>query len=314
MAHSKSDLIHRFLTGVLVVAAIGVICVPSGLAGAQVKSREIWSGSSAGFTVRWTSGDITAVRAARPSRVVFSAKSIAQRKFLKFKKENTEENTSWLCSYTLRFKLLSLTGSILSYEETESSYCGTEKGPGWAHPSDQTTYRVLDLNQVDKPVRLTDYFSESEILRALLADPLVGSALKQAGAAEKPASIGSLLKLFSERQLQLEPQAGTAESPKECTFIFPEDPLTQFAFHHTENDKVAVRLSLDPASGACRTAHAELGILLPISNKVAAAIAAANSGSQGFLMKDSQRLFKGAATTFEFKARLGTAATTRRAR
>jgi len=314
MAYSESGLIRRFRSRVLLVTALEVICVVSGLAGERTKPREIWSGESAGFIVRWTSGDITAAPAAQPSKVVFSAKASAERKFRAFKKDNIEEDPAWQCSYRLRFKVLSLAGPILSYEENESSYCGRKNGPGWAHPSDQIVYRVLDLTQVRKPIKLTEYFSESEILAALLADPLVSSALKQGGAPEKPTSIESLVNLFDEGQLTLEPRTESPESPKGCTFIFPEHALKQFAFHHVDNGKVAIRLSLDPAVGACRTAHAELGILLPISYKIAAAIAAANSASQGFLMKDGKRLFEGSVTTFEFQAKLGAPIKRRRVR
>jgi hypothetical protein len=298
---SRMVLAFRFSFLLLLGAApLGV--VPSL---GQKQSRPetiIWIGQSATFALRWTSGDITAAPAGEPSKVIFSAKEIAHKKFLAFKKENLQDQPpSWRCSYTLKFTILSLVGSLLSYEENEDSYCGQRNGPGWNHPSDQISYRVVDLSQPDRQISLTDFFSESAVLKALLADPTIKEALSGAENPRQPGTVAELAGMIVESGEGIKPAKDTAESPKECGFVFPEHPLRQFAFHHLENGKIAVRLSLDPNSGACHSAHAQLGILLPIPATVEASLTAAQSQVKGFLMDSTRRLSGNRVTVFAFE-------------
>lgn len=265
------------------------------------RETTIWTGQSGGFTLRWTSADIIAAPAGEPARVIFSAKDIAQKKFLAFKKENLQDEPSWQCSYTLRFKLLSLVGSLLSYEENGDSYCGQVNGPGWNHPSDQISYRVIDLNQPSRQIHLTDFFTESSVLTALLSDATVKEALKSAEHSTQPRTLAELAKMVTEGGVGIMPAKGTAEAPKECGFIFPEVPIREFAFHHIENGRVAVRLSLEPNSGACHSAHAQLGILLPIPTMLEGSLTAAQSRAEGFLMEAIRRLSGNTATVFAFE-------------
>jgi hypothetical protein len=236
----------------------------------------------------------------QPSKVIFSAREIALREFAAFKKENLQSDPAWQCSYSLKFTVLSFVGSLLSYEKSEDAYCGNVNGGGWNHPSEHTSYRVIDLNHPAVPISLQKFFSEASVLSALLADPSVKKALEDAGKSTEPTEVADLVKTINEGA-EFKPVKATAEAPKECGFVFPEHPFTEFAFHHIERHNIAVRLILEPNSGACHSAHAQLGVLLPIPETLAGLLTAAQSQSQGFLMESARRLSAGKATVFAFE-------------
>jgi hypothetical protein len=73
--------------------------------------------------------------------------------------------------------------------------------------------------------------------------------------------------------------------------------FSNFAFHHMEGNKVAVRLLPDYGCEASRNAMWQLGILLTPSEQLKASFKAADHGKNGFLMKDSAR--KGKETVSE---------------
>ena len=289
--------------GLVVLLVPGTSLWPIASLFAQKRARPdttIWSGQSGGFILNWTTADITAFPVDQPSKVVFSAREIALKRFDAFKKENPQSDSSWRCSYSLRFAVLSFVGSLLSYEENEDSYCGSVNGGGWNHPSDQIRYHTIDLNQPNLPITLTKYISETSLLEALLADLTVKKALRDAGNTVKPKSITSLVKAINEGA-EIKPTKSSAEAPKECGFVFPDHPFAEFAFHHIENDRIAVSFSLEPNSGACHSAHSQLGILLAIPESLKESLIAAQSRTQGLLMERERRVALGKATLFEFE-------------
>lgn len=295
----------KLFTGLLsTVALVALSDVPGYAQKPTRPSEHLWTGKSAGFTIISSVRDITASPSSDPSKVIFSARNIARNQLARFEKENVVgEPSSWHCSYTLEFKLLSLVGSLLSYQESEDSYCSQVDGPGWNHPSNQISYHTIDLNQPSRLISLTDFFSEAELLRALLSDPAVKKALNSAERPGAPRTLAELLKANDGGNLEIEPVLSTAESPKGCGFFFPEHALSQFAFHHLENNNVAVRLSLEPSSGACHSAHSQLGVLLPIPRLLEAPLTSAQSRAEGFLMNDTKQLFGGKSTVFAFETK-----------
>jgi hypothetical protein len=86
----------------------------------------------------------------------------------------------------------------------------------------------------------------------------------------------------------------------ECLFRFPEDVFTRFAFHHLEGDHIAVRIGLPPNVGACRTQHAQLGLLLPFPPTLKRALTLAASRQAGFLMQDQKKIAGTRATSVAF--------------
>jgi hypothetical protein len=209
------------------------------------------------------------------------------------------------CSYERRFKVLSVVGPLLSFEDYEFSTCERE-----AHPEADTRYTAVDLLRsgdatyapgglnvdIGKPSRfakLTDFFPEEEILSALLADSLIKKAL-QYKKSRWPSTVGELIEDFRDEELSIQTGNG-------CSYEIAQDLLTRFAFHHLEGDKVAIRLGLAPEVGACRTTHAELGILLSIPESLDNSLRLAARGTQGFLTKDAPRLSDKRLTIFNFR-------------
>src|SRR5206468_2838286 len=81
-------------------------------------------------------------------------------------------------------------------------------------------------------------------------------------------------------------------------FELRPDVLTRFAFHHLEGDTVAVRLGLPPHSGAIRTEHQQLGLLLPIPHSLKQELGLATSRQQRFLMSDGEQISNRRTTAF----------------
>jgi hypothetical protein len=255
----------------------------------------IWTGRSGGFTIQWSAKDIIARRA---GAVIFSAKSLAQSGFKEFRDINTDSTTGQAdkCVYQRNFTLLSVVGSIISFRDNYYSSC-----EGEAHPAGETRYTAIDLakpgavsykdemefdlSDPGKAVKLTDIFDETDIFNALRADSLVREAY--ADSPEGPRSLSELVESF-----------GGSVSEKHC-YSVDRDLFTRFAFHHLENGKVAVRLGFSGA-GPCREYLTEIGILLPIPPSLKTALAQADAGTEGFLMKDLKKISNGRTTKLSF--------------
>jgi hypothetical protein len=137
-----------------------------------------------------------------------------------------------------------------------------------------------------KVAKLTDYFPEQEVLKALLNDVLIKEAL----AGESPSSLTKLFKLLEGQQFEI----------NGVPYLFPRDFLTRFAFHHLQGDKVGVRLGLPSSGGAARGLHAELDLLLPFPPALKEPLTLAAAGKAGFLIQDQERLSKGKYTIIQF--------------
>jgi len=261
--------------------------------------RPLWIGQSGGFIVQWCKDDITAHPVGNPTRLLFSAKSIARNSF-EYESAMVAEaygQENRLSEYERDFTVMSMVGSIITFKDHYYTSLKRE-----AHPAGETRYTAIDLakqGEVDpaspgEVVKLTDFFMESDILHALLADPLIGEALKNAD--EQDISRRDLSALIEEL-------SGPAVSEKYC-YEISDDLLTRFAFHHIEKGKVAVRIGLSGA-GPCRESLTEIGILLPIPERLKRAFALAESGKEGFLMKDLKKIARGQKFILRFKANKG---------
>ena len=269
--------------------------------------KEIWSGESAGFQIRWATGDLTAAPVAGAENV-FSARDFARRGFeqyyksVKERKDLDKDLKPEIDFYNRHFRLLSVVGSLVSFEDNLDAYSKILKMPAkenfayrdviesrfltidLAKPGELSNLVEDDLptTEVDpahpgKAVLLTDLFAEQDILQALLKDAVINRALslaKESKQIKQPTNLTELMTL-------LEGNLGV----NNCPFSFSDDYLTRFAFHHLENDKVAVRLSLTPGNQACHGQKAQLGLLLPIPPSLKESLALADSNKQGFLMR-----------------------------
>ncbi len=267
----------------------------------------IWTGQSGGFTIRWAASDIRAQPSGKTRQVLFSVIPLAQKGFEDFSTSMKDPDAGAEdCSYERNFRVLSVVGSIVSFEDVYYSFC-----QGWAHPSVETRFTAIDLakpgaiaytntggfppidvdmSKPGKVVKLTGFFPEYEILKALLADSVIKKALQNSGASQPPQTLHELSQTLKKQSFEI----------GECVYRFPEDFLTRFVFHHLEKDKVAVRIGLPPDAEPCRTQHAQLGILLPVPESLKTSLALAESGKEGFLMKARKQISGDQTTTVAF--------------
>ncbi|MCX5887853.1 MAG: hypothetical protein NTY36_00190 [Deltaproteobacteria bacterium] len=252
----------------------------------------IWAGESGGFTIRWTAMDIQVQPLKPPNRVVFSARSLAQKEFARI--AATEQKYGFkerYCEVVCNYKILSVAGSILSFFEGGDVDC--EKT---AHPSSTNRFTVIDLKKPGdfsrRRVKLTDYFPEAAVYQALLGDPRLREALsrREPRPPQSPRNLAELCTGLKDVLLD----------DGFCSYALPEDFLTRFAFHRLEGDKVAVRLALPYFGEICRGRYLELDLLLPVPENLKEPLALAQTGKAGFLMQDQKRLSGEQSTIMRF--------------
>lgn len=177
------------------------------------------------------------------------------------------------------YKVLSIVGTLVSYENAFMGDCG---GP---HPEEIVTWTAIDGAVGGQPVSLASLFPEDAILRALLADRLVRTALQ---GRPVPESLDALLTALANWVSQ------------DCAYSFGENILKRFAFHHVGGGLVAVRFGLSHGCEVARGNLTQIGILLAIPPGLAAPLASAASREHGFLMKDADAIARGKSTSFEY--------------
>jgi hypothetical protein len=269
----------------------------------------IWTGESGGFIVTWTTADIQAVRAERPSQTIFSVTPLAQQGFDAFAallKESDSADESQHCTYERQFRLMSVVGSLLGLEDEVYTFC-----EGWAHPAVETRFTAIDLAKPGQtayasaaglpPVdvdlarlgniaTLTEFFPEPAIRRALLADAILKQMWQALGNPPPPSTLSEIPQVLADRSVEV----------GNCLFRFPADFLTRFVVHHVARGRVAVRIGLPPNAGACRTQHAQLGILLAVPDALQKPFRLASSGQAGFLLREQAKIAGKRATTVAF--------------
>lgn len=249
----------------------------------------LWEGVSLGRRIRWTTQDLTAALADPLPNASFSLAGELRRSF-----EAKAVEPSNPCVTESKVVVLSVVGSIVSYLETRTSHCERE-----AHPSGETRITSLDLAGLGapeasggraKPIKLTDLFSEGSVFAALRKDSVVREALERTD--DAPTTLGALVRALSSSPPVLD--------DKRC-YAFPDDLLARFAFHHLEQNMVAVRIGI-PGAAPCRENLTMLGILLPVPSSLADALNAAASKGQGFLMQDAPESAHGRQTVVTFSS------------
>ena len=147
----------------------------------QITGISIWKGRSGGIEIEWTTDDLFAKSVEKVDRIF---KSLAKRGHDEFvvdiSRDKTKDGPS-NCEYRRDFEVLSIVGTLISFADTEYSDCGG------THPSTEVRFTTIDLvrpgdvlygqgdnamdvdlRQPGRAVKLTDYFSESDILTRFL--------------------------------------------------------------------------------------------------------------------------------------------------
>lgn len=248
------------------------------------KDEVIWQGKGNGFTILWTKQDITVTN--QHQETVFSAATLANQQFTAdFLGEDD-------CEYNRNFIVLSVVGTIASLQDSEDFYC-----QGTPHPTIETRFMSIDLAKAGRKAKLTDLFAQADILKALLADSVIKSALEQAKPPQSPTTLKALHDTLELTQMPI----------KECSYYLPADFLNQFAFHHVNDNQIAVRVNLQPSAPACQSMNMQLGFYLPIPAKLQSTITQAQTGKVGFLMQTSPTVANKNTTTLQFSTRQLTA-------
>jgi hypothetical protein len=264
--------------------------------------QAIWSGTSGGFTIRWTTADIQAWPLRKPGRLTFSAGDLSRRGFQNFLSSLGQDTPIKHITYERKFTVLSVVGSIISlkdelyYDIIPSAHPGGEtrftaidlakSGEAvYVSPPEADSFE-LDLARLGKVAKLTDYFQEKEVLEALGHSAI----FKQTLGEERPQSLEKAFELLEEQHLEI----------NGVPYSFPRDFLTRFAFHHLQGDRVAVRLGLPGAGGAARFMHTEIEILLPVPAALQESLTKAAAGKEGFLLEDQQKLAGESVTLIPF--------------
>ncbi len=247
----------------------------------QGANNVIWQSQNDYLDIRWTETNITATK---NGKRLFSARELAQKEFeADFITDNS--NASPDCQYDREFTLLSLIGNIASFKETESVKC-----QGLAEPSTETRLTAYDLAHADSKMELTRFFTESDILKALLTEPLVEKALAEANTSS-PSTLQALYEALEWSDIPF----------KGCEYRLPQDFLNQFAVHDIKKNQVAIRLNL-PAStfSSCDSRNIQLGFYLPIPSSEKTLFNQVRRGYKGFLKTRKRKSVYGKSTQVSF--------------
>ena len=237
-----------------------------------------WSGHTGGYAYRWTERDLTATADSSGKPVFSVARAVKQA----FGKPDADNGYTF---YEVTFWPLSTVGTLLSYERDDW-------WDGGAHPSGNETFETVDMRNPTRPVKLTDLFDAGQIHRALLADSIVQHVMTRDKIAPPP-TLDELVKALAGKEFSGE---------MDGMYSFPEGLLTDFAFHHIENGKVAVRFLLPHGSEIFRFHHTQLALLLPIPAALKSAFLQA-AGKSGMMMQSLQRTTRGRKSTLTLQDR-----------
>ncbi|MBM3458236.1 MAG: hypothetical protein FJX77_06860 [Armatimonadetes bacterium] len=251
--------------GALILTTVFPLCEAEGAQPGQ-PGGVLWQGWSGGYQWTWSRTNLS-VRPPRPLEPwTFREKS-----------QPKPDDLDGLTTLETRISPLSLVGSVVSVRKDEY-------WDGGAHPSGWISYLSYDADRPEAPLRLTDLFPESDVLRALWADAIVQKALRGAGVKEPPRTAAEL-------EEKLAPLTFTG--PRGVEYSFSKKFLSEFSFHHLEGNQVAVRLCAPWGIEVYRFQSTEIGILLPIPASRRTAFQNAARGKEGYLTRNLPPALKG---------------------
>jgi hypothetical protein len=297
----------QFSNRLVSICAVGVVLL-SGLVAQAMPARAVpvasaqtyWKGSSAGFQVEWTKGDLRAVDSSS-GQTVFSAKDVARSNFESVKKRLPPGTV-----YEEDYELLSLVGSVLSLEYHARISNGPKSQKRSSAKATQsrgiTRYVAIDLQNpaggiarlsekydeatIPSCVKLSDLFSEKDLLAAFTNDTVIQSTIDT----EKVATVTDLVKALDGKSLPPPDMCGT----------FDASLLNEFGVHHLRGSKAALRLGISGAEPRSEILS-ELGLVVPIPEGVLSKFNLASEGKEGVLMSALKKKAAQARTHFEFK-------------
>lgn len=258
-----------------------------------------WQGNSAGFSVNWSSDDLSAVDE-KTGATLLSAKDHSQANFDRIKKTLQPGQI-----YEEDYELLSLVGPILSLE-----YHARISSPSNSAPTGKSTsvagvtrYVAVDLRDPAASVarlsidaeeqgeeahvaKLSDVFAEKDVVSAFNNDIIIQSTIDTS----KVSSVQDLVKALHGKHLP----------PPDMCGRFDWNLLNEFGVHHLRGNKAAVRLGVS-GSDPKPEQLSELGMVFPIPAAWQPKFLLASEGKEGVLMGALKKKAGKARTHFEFK-------------
>jgi hypothetical protein len=149
----------------------------------QIAGKPIWHGMSGEFEIDWTEENLYSKSQGKVESIL---QSVARRGYDAFLADlsNVRARENQKCDYRRQFRVLSIVGPLLTFEDNEYTDCGG------AHPTTELRFTLIDLSQqgevlyrydqelldVDlevpgKAAKLTNYFSEAENLERAAGEP-----------------------------------------------------------------------------------------------------------------------------------------------
>lgn len=246
------------------VRSLGILAVIASRIQVLGAPPTFWSGSSAGFEIRWTSDNLIA-RKPGISRSLLDLGRSAQAQW----KDIAAHPGDLPYTQEFTFRLLSVVGPLLSIDEEDDCDCGG------AHPNSLRRFHVVDLSRRDLagplPVPLSSLFSPEDIRRALLAIPEIQEVLGKPEAA--PLKLSILLHQFE----------GATVTSGDCSYVLDNHLLESYAFAAYANGAVDVELSLPFSAEVCRGDIKIVKLNLPVPLRLRPWFEAAAQRKEGFL-------------------------------
>jgi hypothetical protein len=190
---------------------------------------------------------------------------------------------------------VSVVGSIVGIDHTSNFSCqGSYYSWRYAsfdiEKSGDYNYITTDAENSSEPFRLpdgkllslTELFSEPDVFNMLMRNQIIANSINEAINSKKISvkpnnlkELSSFFRLPTTRLLD--------------DFQLEKDYLTRFVFHHIQDERVAVWISLTPSSHVGQANQEHIEILLPISDNLRESFLRAEIKESGFLMKDADK-------------------------
>jgi hypothetical protein len=247
--------------------------------------KRVWSDSGLRFAI-----DEYDFRIARQGKRIFSAQKLLDAELEDTRRSWSPDSPSAesieIATFHSDLQPVSIVGTLVSLRSS-----GVSMVPGNPHDHPWETVTTRDFSAPNaqgddwpgREVSLLDYWTERQLLRALLSDRYLGKFLP---AEAKPSTLASLWQLVANAR----PAPEDDEDACNYDVSIDEWLLRSFAFLRISGDRVAVRIWLSGRSAICRATSKQLGLWLPIPKRLREPIARADRQQLGFLMKDVKRL------------------------
>ena len=237
-----------------------------------------WQRQIGNINYRWDGKDLYSKQHSRKDIVPIFA--LATKRY-----RSSFEKDGGRCSLSTYFIPAAVVGDLVSYEFESGFFCDTASG--------EWRYATLDVARPKAFLDLRDFFDDDQILRAFLTDPQLASDIQKSIAEKKLDAVPTTLESLSSFLTKFDYQIYDGNS------FFEADYLTRFAFHHLEGEAICIRVSATSTSTAGRANHQYAEIFLPVPNKLRDVLQKADTGSEGFLMKNSATKVGTLAATLE---------------